>query len=59
MVEYIVFRVKKDRRYKTGIKPNSFEYISDILHTYEQAEKTAKELKTDGYWIGINTITTY
>lgn len=59
MVEYIVFRVKTDKRYKTGIKPNSFEYISDILHTYEQAEKIANELKTNGYCIGISTITTY
>jgi hypothetical protein len=51
MKEYLIFRVKID-------DPLSFEYIAEA-QDYKSARDKAKELKQEGYAIGINEITRF
>lgn len=58
MTEYNIFQYKIDNRFKQGIIPSSFKYIAEA-EDYETAKEKAKELKQDGYAIGIEEITRY
>lgn len=56
--EYLIFRVKKDKRFKKGYDPRTFHYI-DEADTATAAEEKAKSHKEERYAIGIETITRY
>lgn len=58
-MQYLIYRVKQDKRYKNGYRPNSFQYVSDFLTDYTEAQSKAAEAKQPGYYIGIETITRY
>ena len=30
IMQYLIYRVKQDKRYKNGYRPNSFQYVSDF-----------------------------
>lgn len=59
MTQYLIFRVKKDKRYKSGFRMNTFEYVSDFLEDYTQAVNMAKSIRTKGFYVGIETIETF
>lgn len=58
MTEYLIFRVKKDKRFKNGFDPKSFRYI-DEADTDTTAREKAESHKIEGYAIGIETVTRY
>ena len=57
-MEYLVFKVKIDKRYKKGYIPTSFHYVGEA-EDYETAKEIARQHKQDGYATGIETITKY
>ena len=52
MTEYLIFSLRKDKRYKNGYRPNSFRYIGGA-DTYTDAQNKAKQAQKSGYYIGI------
>lgn len=57
-MEYLIFKVKIDKRYKKGYVPSSFHYVGEA-EDYETAKETVKQHKQSGYAVGIETITRY
>lgn len=58
-VEYIAFRYKKDKRFKEGINPYTFEYVGDFSKSKEETYKLIKMERKDGYAYGIQEIEHY
>lgn len=56
--EYLIFQLKRDKRFKKGYNPASFKYI-DKAGDHETAKQKAEAKKNPAYIIGIETITTY
>lgn len=57
-MEYLIFSVRIDKRYKRGYRPNSFRYIDEAT-TNSDAQEKARSARKPGYYIGIETITRY
>ena len=58
MTTYYIYRVKIDRRFKLGYRPESFKYIGEAV-SYSSALNEARRLKTDGYITGVEAITLF
>lgn len=57
-MEFLIFRLKKDKRFKQGVNWKTFTYI-DEADSYYDAQKKAEALENKDYYVGVETISRY